>query len=98
MDSVLEIKRFDEFSNVSGVGVHVVAVHCLSGTTVPAAIMSDYPETALQKKHHLGIPVVSGQWPTMMKKKRLTTTPIFVVNLRPIFRRNYSHVMFSFFF
>ena len=39
---VLEIERLDEFGNVGGVGVHIVAAHSLSGTPVPAAVMGDY--------------------------------------------------------
>ena len=60
VNSVLEIKRFHEFGNVGSVCVHVVAVRRLRRTTVPTAIMSDYPVTARQEEHHLCVPVVSG--------------------------------------
>src|SRR5882724_2699295 len=42
VNSVLEIERFDESGNVRGIGVHVVAVYRLSGTSMPASIMSDH--------------------------------------------------------
>jgi hypothetical protein len=52
MHSIFDVKRCDEFGNVGGVGVHVVPVHRPSGTTMPAAIMSDHPVTVVKEEHH----------------------------------------------
>src|SRR5258705_10066466 len=60
VNRVFEIKRGDEFGNIGGIGVDVIAVNRLSGTAMPTAVMSDHSVTAFQKEHHLGIPVVSG--------------------------------------
>src|ERR1700692_3402096 len=92
VNSVLAIKRFDEFGNGGSICVHIIAVHRLSGATVPAPIMSDHSVAARQKKHHLGVPVISGQRPTMMEKDRLAGTPIFVINLSPVFHCDRVHI------
>ena len=92
VNSVLEIKRFDKFGNVGSICVHIIAVHRLSGATVPAPIMSDDPVAARQKKHHLSVPVISRQRPTMMEKDGLAGTPIFVINLSPVFHCDGVHI------
>jgi hypothetical protein len=40
------------------------------------ADLSDHPLAPRQKKHHLGVPVISRQRTTMMEKDRLAGTPI----------------------
>ena len=41
VDRVLEIERLDEFRQIVGVRVHVVALPGLAGAPVPASIMRD---------------------------------------------------------
>src|SRR6202041_155819 len=85
VNGVFEIERFREFGTVGCVGVHVVAGRCLSGTAVGAAVMRNYAVTTLEEEHHLGIPVVSGERPSMMEKNRLARAPILEINLRAVF-------------
>jgi hypothetical protein len=54
--------------------------------------MSDHPVAARQKKHRLGVPVISGQRPTMMEKDRLAGTPSFVINLSTVFHCDRIHI------
>ena len=91
VNSILEIKRFHEFGDVGSVGVHVVADRGLCGTAVPAAIMGDDAVAVAQEEHHLGVPVVCGKRPAMVKEERLTGAPILVVNLCAVFCRNGRH-------
>jgi hypothetical protein len=86
VDGILEIKRLREFGNIGSVGVHVIAVHCLSGTIVSAAIMSNYPVTAVQEKHHLGVPVVSRQRPTSTPAHLLVVPKGHGENLLPVIK------------
>ena len=59
---------------------------------MPTAIMSDHPVAALEEEHHLCIPVVRRQRPTVMEKERLACSPILEVDLRAVFHCNRSHV------
>src|SRR6476646_6187914 len=58
-----------------------------------AAIMRNDPEALSQKEHHLVIPVVCAERPTVVKHTRLRVveTPILVENLGPIFSLEVSH-------
>ncbi len=40
-DRVFQIERFDEFREIVGVGIHVVAVPGLAGSPVAATVMGD---------------------------------------------------------
>ncbi len=95
VDGVFEIQGFHKFGNVGRIGVHVVAAHRLSGTTMPAPIMGNYSITVPQEEHHLGVPVVGRQRPSVMKEERLTRAPILVINLRAVVHCKGIHVSFS---
>src|ERR1700733_14010606 len=58
-----------------------------------ATVMSDHSIAMLQEEHHLTIPVVSAQWPAVMKEKWLTFAPILEINLRTIFYCDRIHVV-----
>jgi hypothetical protein len=61
-----------------------------------SAVMSDYPEPMFQEEHHLTIPIVSAEWPSVMKEERLTGAPILVENLRAVLHRYAVHKDLSF--
>src|SRR4051812_48571841 len=88
---VLEIKLFD-----NRVGVHVMTCGSLGRATMATTIMSDYPIAFAQKEHHLGVPVVGGQRPSMMKKDRLSGPPVLIENLSAILRGDSTHRLFPF--
>ena len=61
VDGALEVECRGQLGDVVGVGVHLVAVHRLSGAAVPTAIMGDHPVPVMLEKHHLVVPVVGAQ-------------------------------------
>src|ERR1700733_6937109 len=97
VDGVLQIEGLDKFGNIGSIGIHVVAGCRLRGTSVASTIVGNYAVTAFKEEHHLGIPVVGGEWPSMVKEKRLACAPVLVENLRAVFDGYALHAMFSFF-
>ncbi len=57
-DQVLQVQIFDQFGQIVGILVHIVAIPGLGGTAVAAAVMGDHAISLLAKKHHLGIPCI----------------------------------------
>src|SRR5271156_1561701 len=49
----------------------------------------------LTEEQHLAIPVVAAERPAVRENDRLTCSPIFVVNLRAVFRRDCRHLWIS---
>jgi hypothetical protein len=60
---------------------------------MPAAIVSDDAESVVQKEHHLCVPVVSREWPSMVEEERLAVSPILEVNLRAVVYFNRVHLL-----
>ncbi len=87
----LRSSSFDEFGDVGGVGVHVVAVSGLGGTAMPAAIMGDHAIAVGEEEHHLRVPVVRGERPAMMEEEGLTCAPVLEVDLRSVFHCDGVH-------
>ncbi|MNY42434.1 hypothetical protein D3C86_1773230 [compost metagenome] len=79
-----DIQVRHQFSDVGGVGVHVVADSGLGGAAMTAAIMGDDAKTLAEEEQHLRIPVVTGQWPAVVEYDRLTAAPVLVENLRAV--------------
>jgi hypothetical protein len=52
--------------------------------------------SVLAKEHHLPIPGVSGEWPTMGNQDGLPFALVLVVNPRAIFGRDGGHVPYPF--
>ena len=72
MDRVAQVEVLGQVREVGSPGVHVVAGAGLVGPSVPTTVMRDDAETLLQEEHHLGIPVVCCQRPTVAEDDRLT--------------------------
>jgi hypothetical protein len=58
--------------------------------------MGDNPEALSQEKHHLGIPVVRRERPTVVKKQGLAPTPVLIENFNPVLGGNEGHCRVSF--
>src|SRR6202035_1136466 len=71
--------------------VHIMAGGSLCRAPVASAVVGDDSKTAGEKEHHLGLPVIGGQRPTMRKNNRLTGSPIFIEYGDAIFGRYCVH-------
>ena len=70
---------------VGGVMVHVVIIRYLARAAVAATIDADHPAgLKLNKKQHLGIPVIRTEWPAVMEHNGLTFAPILIEDLDAI--------------
>src|ERR671918_227916 len=78
--------------SVSGVGVHVVAVRSLGRAAVTATVMSDDAVAAQHEEHHLGVPVVGTERPSVVEHDRLTAAPVLVEDLGPVLGCDKRHV------
>ena len=97
MNGAGEAEVIGQLDHVGDVGVHVVADVGLGRAAMTAAIMRDYPETMIEKKQHLSVPVIRAQRPAMMKEDRLRVlwSPVLVEDLRLIAGGEEGHLMVS---
>jgi hypothetical protein len=58
-------------------------------------VMGNHPKSLLEEEHHLGVPIVGRERPSVMEHQRLAATPILEVDLGPIVRRDEAHVLTS---
>ena len=84
VDGVLEVELLDQFREIVGVGVHVVAVPRLARAAMAAAIMGDAAIAARREEEHLVLEGVGAERPAMAEDDRLSRAPVLVVNLRPV--------------
>src|SRR5262249_52020725 len=68
---------------VGGIGVHIVPAVRLARAPVTAAVMGDHAIALTQEEHHLSIPVVRAERPTVAECDylRLFWSPVFVKDL-----------------
>src|SRR5712691_6210001 len=76
--------------------IHVMVATGLGGTAMSAPVVGYDAIAVLEEEQHLRVPIIGRQRPAVAKHDGLTFAPVLVVDLRPIFRRNCRHVMFSF--
>jgi hypothetical protein len=93
MDGAAEIKVVDDRRRIGGVMIHVVTVADLARASVTAAIVGDHAKSLADEVQHLGIPVVGGEWPAMMKDNRLGgfRSPVLVEYPYAILRGHRCH-------
>src|SRR6202030_4621668 len=96
MHRFLEVEMYGERRQVSRLMIHVVAAIGMRGTAMSAPVVGYDAIAVVKKEQHLRIPIIGRQRPAVAKHDGLTFAPVLVVDLRPIFRRNCRHVMFSF--
>src|SRR5205807_9848232 len=75
--------------------IHVMAASGLGGTAMSAPVVGYDAIAVLEEEQHLRVPIIGRQRPAVAKHDGLTFAPVLAVDLRPIFRRNCRHVMFS---
>lgn len=63
----LHAQVFYHRGDVIGVVVHVVPFRHLAGAAVAAAIVRNHAEPFVHEEQHLGIPVIAGQRPAVVK-------------------------------
>ena len=95
MDRVLQVKLFRKGCEIVGISVHIVAVPGLGGTAVTAPVSRDDSIATLPEEQHLSVPVVRREWPAVAEHDGLARSPVFVVDLRPIFRSNFGITFLS---
>ena len=95
VDGVAQVEMIDDGRGVSGVGVHVVAVRGLGRAAVTATVMSDDAVAAQHEEHHLGVPVVGTERPSVVEHDRLTAAPVLVEDLRAVLGGDEGHVVAS---
>ncbi len=78
VDGVFQVERSREFGEIVRIGVHIVAVERLAGSSVAAAIVSDAPIAFFSEEEHLIFKRVGVERPTMTEDDRLTGSPVFV--------------------
>src|ERR1700722_6016075 len=93
VDCVLQIELFCEGGKIVGVGVHLVAIPSLRGTTVASPVMRDHAITALAEEQHLAVPVVRSERPAVTEHDGLACSPVLIVNLRTVFRGDGRHCL-----
>src|SRR5262249_18413186 len=95
MDGLLQIERFGERCEIVGVCVHLIAVPRLTRPAVTAAIVSDTAVSARGQKNHLVFPCVRAQRPAVAENHGLSLSPVLLINVRSVFRRDHAHELFS---
>src|SRR5207237_10346542 len=80
---------------VVGIGVHFVAAPGLARPAMAAAIVGDAAISAGAEEDHLIFPGIGAQRPAMAEDDRPPASPILVIDLRPIPRRDGAHGVFS---
>src|SRR5262249_42708445 len=91
VDSVLQVQGFDQRREIVGVGVKIVAVPRLTRAAVTAAVVRDAAVAARDQEEHLVFKRLRAQWPAVAEHDWLTGSPVIVVELRPVLRRERAH-------
>jgi hypothetical protein len=71
--------------------IHVVTIGHLRGTTVAATVMRDDAIAVIEEEHHLCVPVIARERPTMTEHDRLTFPPVLIENLGAVFGGDRGH-------
>src|SRR6185503_9743372 len=91
VNGVAQVELLNQLVYVCRVSVHLVAGVRLGLASMSTPIMSDDAKSLVKKEHHLAVPVVSGQGPTMVKEERLSFAPVLVIDLRSVLRCDCAH-------
>ena len=91
VDGVVQVEVLGQGGKVVGVVVHVVALTDLRGAAVPAPVMGDHAVAVVQEEHHLGVPVVGRQGPSVAEDDRLARAPVLEEDLGSVSGRELGH-------
>jgi hypothetical protein len=95
VNGVLQVKMRGQRRQVIGIVIHVVTVAHLSGPAMASAVMRYDAIAVLEEEQHLRVPVIGRQRPAMAEHNGLTFTPVLIVDLRPVFGCNCTHLTTS---
>ena len=95
MNSVLQAEMRCQRREIISIMIHVMAIGDLTGPAVTAAVMRDDAIPAIDKKHHLSVPIVGRQRPSVAENDGLSLAPIFVEDLRTVLSRDRTHRLLS---
>src|SRR5882757_10565769 len=59
---------------------------------MPAPVMGYHAKAVVEEKHHLRVPIVGRQRPTVTEHYGLARSPVLVEDLRSVFCRNRRHI------
>jgi hypothetical protein len=76
VDGVLEIEVIDQFGEIVGVMVHIVAVPRLTGTAMAAEVMTDAAIAVAGEEEHLVLESIRRQRPAMAEDDRPSLAPV----------------------
>ncbi len=88
---VAQVQGLDDGGEVVRIPIHVVARGGLARTAVATPVMRDHSKPVLKQEQHLAVPRVGIQRPAMGEGDDRTSTPIFVVDRRPVFAGESVH-------
>src|SRR6266478_8515380 len=80
-----------ECGEVIGVVIHIVSVAGLARSSVTSPVMGDDAIAVTQEEHHLSVPIVGRQGPSVTKHYGLSFAPVLVIDLRSVFCVNRRH-------
>src|SRR5436305_2022416 len=95
MDRFLQVELFSQRREIVGVGVHLITIPRLCGTTMTSPVVRDDAKAVLAEEQHLCVPVVCGERPTMTENHWLSFTPVLVIDLCAVFCRDRGHGILS---
>src|ERR1700733_9259946 len=82
---------FGERREIIRVVIHVVSATRLTRPAMTPPIVGNHPIPMLQKEHHLRVPIVGRQRPSVRENDGLPFSPIFVINIYSISRCDRAH-------
>lgn len=56
-----------------------------------SAVMCDHAVALLEEEGHLGVPVIAGEGPAVVKYDGLTGAPVFVIEFCSVFKFESAH-------
>src|SRR5262245_5100072 len=94
---MFQIELLEQFRQIVGILVHVIAAPRLTRAAKTTAIMTDAEKSLRSEKEHLSFPSVRRKRPTVTKADGLPSswTPVLVVNSGTVLGGNKAHELFS---
>jgi hypothetical protein len=94
VDDMLQVELGDQFIEVVGIGVHVVAVPGLAGAAVTATVVGDATIAAGGEEEHLILEGVGGEGPAVAEDDGRAVAPVVVIDLGAVLGGECAHGAF----
>jgi hypothetical protein len=91
VDHVSQSEMLDQFGEIVGIGVQIIAQPRLTRSSVSAAIMGDTAIAMRGQKEHLILESIRAQRPTVTEHDGLSCTPIVIIELRAVLCDECAH-------